>query len=235
MIEGQHDRFKDAIWYKGRQTVVSPIIGGAGGIGSWLAFFLARAGFTPTVYDHDTFELHNMGGQLVDHAHIGSSKVDSLTDIINEFSDETINGIQELFTEKSMYSPVMFSAFDNMSARKIMFDRWLKGSQSFTKYGAYKYLPIFIDGRLLMEQMQIFCIRREDKENIEDYKKNHLFDDSEAPDELCTAKQTTHSAAMIAGFMTGFFTNHISNVTLEEEVRKVPYQTEYFIPLNLLV
>ena len=61
-MQQQYDRFKDAPWFPERDEVV--MIGGAGGIGSWLTFLLVRAGFKPTVYDFDVIEEHNIGGQL---------------------------------------------------------------------------------------------------------------------------------------------------------------------------
>ncbi len=39
----QHNRFKDAPWYA--KEDVNVLIGGAGGIGSWLTLFLSRANF----------------------------------------------------------------------------------------------------------------------------------------------------------------------------------------------
>jgi len=57
-----------------------------------------------------------------------------------------------------------------------------------------------------------------------------LFDDSEVEDEPCTLKQTTHMAAMIASYMTGFFTNFIVNVKEKDEVRQVPNLHSFYLP-----
>ena len=65
------------------------------------------------------------------------------------------------------------------------------------------------------------------------YREQYLFDDSEVTENVCSLKQTTHSAAIIAGLMTGFFTNHITNLKNNNTARFVPFKTEYFIPLNL--
>jgi hypothetical protein len=220
-------RFKDAPWYT-QDDSVEVIIGGAGGIGSWLSFLIARAGFLVTLYDFDTVEVHNMGGQLFSKEHIGLAKVDAVKQTIKSFSDVDIYALNEKYTFDSMGHVYMFSAFDNMQARKDMFNRWKEVVKDTTTYGAYT--PVFIDGRLLMEQLQIFCVT---KENMFLYEEEHLFDDSEVDDQMCTMKQTSHSAAMIASLMVGFFTNHITNVNQGSKVRDVPFLHEYFIPINL--
>ena len=62
MTEEHSSRFKDAPWFPKEETNV--IVGGAGGIGSWLTLLLSRAGFYPVVYDFDVLEGHNLAGQL---------------------------------------------------------------------------------------------------------------------------------------------------------------------------
>ena len=215
-------RFKDAPWYI-KDDSVEVIIGGAGGIGSWLSFLIARAGFQVTLYDFDQIEIHNMGGQLFNIDQVGTYKVDAIAQLISKFSSVDINVIKEKYVEESFAHLYMFSAFDNMEARKVMFNNWkVVAEQNPTS--------IFIDGRLLMEQMQIFCVT---PETAEEYEKEHLFNDSEVPDENCTMKQTSHSASLIASLMVGFFTNHITNVLQESKGRQVPFLHEYFIPINL--
>lgn len=218
----QYDRFKDAPWFPQRDELV--MIGGAGGIGSWLAFFLTKAGFKPTVYDFDVIEEHNIGGQLFRPSDIGSLKVNALFSIIKEFCGDEINTIASRIDGNSPTHYFMFSAFDNMRARKDLFEVW---KRSITNCPV---TPIFIDGRLTMEQMQIFCVT---PDNMENYENNHLFDDSEVEDAPCTMKQTSHSAGMIATHMVGLFTNHITNIYEREILREIPFYYEFFIPLTL--
>ena len=223
MQQQQFDRFKDAPWFpKNDETVM---VGGAGGIGSWLVNFLTRAGFKPVVYDFDIIEEHNLGGQLFRKTDIDKQKVTALYDIIKEFCGEEIITFNERITINSPHHHFMFSAFDNMNARKDLFAIWKKN------VATCPVTPVFIDGRLEMEQLQIFCVT---PDRISQYEE-HLFDDSEVADAPCTMKQTSHSAAMIASLMTAFFTNHMTNIYERNTSRDVPFYYEYFIPMNLTI
>lgn len=235
----QSGRFKDAPWFPKEETYV--VVGGSGGIGSWLTLMLARANFIPIIYDFDIIEEHNIGGQLFSKSHIGQTKVAALKDVVKSFADTDVFTNNEKYTADSMSHHYVFSAFDNMKARKDMFTAWkgyVEEWEDFSKsvgetsetIESRPHVPIFIDGRLTMEQLQIFCVT---PDRIADYEKE-LFDDSEVEDTPCTLKQTSHSAAMIASHMTGFFTNHFSNNQLEEVDRNVPFKWEYFIPIDYL-
>jgi molybdopterin/thiamine biosynthesis adenylyltransferase len=220
-MEQQYDRFKDAPWFPEREEIV--MVGGAGGIGSWLTFFLAKAGFKAIVYDFDTIEEHNIGGQLFRVEDIGKYKVQALSDIITDYCGEYITTFLNKIDRDSPTHHFMFSAFDNMQARKDLFAVWKQSIEGCP------VTPIFIDGRLIMEQLQIFCVT---PDNMDEYEREHLFDDSEVEDAPCTMKQTSHSAAMIATHMIGFFTNHITNIYEREVVRDVPFSYEFFIPVT---
>lgn len=224
-------RFKDLPWVN--NSKINTIVGGAGGIGSWLVLFLNRADFNTTVYDFDTVEQFNLAGQIYAKEHIGCLKIECLEQIVNYFTGKTITGISEKFNKDSMRHTYMFSGFDNMQAREDMFYLWCE------QVNNWKVLkedcpennletPLFIDGRLSAENMEIYCVT---PDRIEDYKKT-LFKDNEVEPMPCTAKQTTHSAAMIASHMVAFFTNHITNNISKE--RNVPFRWFYFIPLDLL-
>ena len=219
--ETQFNRFKDAPWFPQADEFV--MIGGSGGIGSWLAFFLSRAGFRPMLYDFDTVEEHNLGGQLFRMQDVGKNKVKATFDIINEFNGDMIDISTERITAESPSHHFTFSAFDNMQARKDLFEVWLRSTDNCP------VTPLFIDGRLEAEQLQIFAVT---PQNAERYRSEHLFDDSEVPDAPCTMRQTSHSAAMIATHMVGIFTNHIANIYGRQNVRDVPFKYEFFIPGN---
>ena len=223
-MERENLRFQGLDWYSQDNAPVV-VVGGAGGIGSWLSFFLARANFNVILSDFDTVEEHNIGGQLFKRNQIGRYKAEAVGRNVSEFSTNTINAQIVKITEETATHEFMFSAFDNMDARRAMFKVWKRSWNSMNR-------PIFIDGRLNAEQFQIFCVT---PENADEYERIHLFNDSEVEDAPCSAQQTTHTAAMIAGHMVGFFTNHITNINLREEVREIPFMYEYFTPMNLTV
>ena len=201
-------RFKEALWFeKARNTEV--IVGGAGGIGSWLIFLLARLDVKLYVYDFDSVERHNIGNQLYNTKSIDKSKVDALESICHQFSNVYFDAKYiEKYDEDSISSPIMFSAFDNMEARKIMFNNW-KSNES---------RELFIDGRMEMENYQIYIVQKGQEERYE----KSLFEDSEVPDLPCGAKATSHTAADISSNMVKCFTNYLTNT--EVEIRNVPFK-----------
>ena len=217
--------FRGLPWFEMANNMYCTI-GGAGGIGSWLALFLSRIGVNPTIYDFDYVEKRNMGGQFYKQEDIGLPKVQALSENIYSFvAHKYLNIYARRLTSGCSQSTMSFSAFDNMEARKTMFQNWKRDVSKMRLEEQYK--AIFIDGRLEAEFFQIFCVTAN---RIEQYEAT-LFDDSELPDTTCTVKQTTHVAAMIGAYMTTLFTNHLTNITEKEKVREVPFKFEVFLPL----
>jgi molybdopterin/thiamine biosynthesis adenylyltransferase len=220
-ITEQHGRFKGLPWYDSTQNRV--IVGGAGGIGTWVSLFLARANFKINIFDFDTIETHNLSGQAFFEDQIGATKVAAIHQVITKFCGLSTN-VSTFERKLDTSGPYVFSCFDNMRARKLAFENWKRNVNSDSEL-----YPIYIDGRLEAEQLQIFCVT---PDKIEEYEK-HLFDDSRVAEAGCTEKQTTHTAAMIAGHMVAFFTNHLSNKMFGENIREVPFYYEYYTPANI--
>ena len=228
MEDSKLTRFKDASWLGKEEPC---IIGGAGGISSWLAFLLARANFKPVVYDFDNLEPHNFGGQLFPVSGVYRPKVVVLSEVIKQFSEVEIWAMNEKYTLESMTGDFVFSGFDNMEARANMFSLW---SDYVLENTDRRSELIFIDGRLSAEQLQIFCVVGDRPDDIVNYATNYIFPDADVPDAPCTMKQTSHAAAMIASFMVGYFTNHVHNLRTNTKSRFVPFMKEYYIPLDLM-
>ena len=219
-IDVKKSRFRDASWFEKVDKFVIPIIvGGAGGIGSWLTLFLSRM-LPPTsyiiLYDFDKVEEVNMAGQLFRTQDIGKYKVNAIKEIAYAFSGyEKITAQLDRYDTESLRSPVMFSCFDNMVARKDMFENWLQEAEKYPE-------SIFIDGRLNAEQFQVFYVTLE---NALVYKNTHLFNDAEVEDANCSYKQTTHFAAAIAAKMVQGFTGFL------DPTYELPFKYEEIGPL----
>lgn len=221
-------RFSSAPWIK-EASKHMVLVGGAGGIGSWVTLFLNRIGVMTKGIDYDQIDYHNIGGQLFGNHHIGLFKVKALSNILESFGNKHLYNHSARAIDSYDYAPIMISAFDNMEARSQFFNNWI--SQGFQSHSDNKQY-LFIDGRLTSEQIQIFCLRGDKEKDIEDYMMNQLFTDDQVEDAPCSFKQTSHVAAMIGSLMTGFLTNHFTNLTFNAEISEVPYFHEYFLPLN---
>jgi hypothetical protein len=230
--EANHGRFKGASWYDiARQQTV--ILAGLGGIGSWLSLFMSR--IAPKylyLYDADNFETHNMSGQFCSVDSCGHNKAIIASMYAKKFSNY-IKGIvmSNMHSRDSLSANIMMCGFDSMNSRREYFNTWLSHvNNHITNYKEEKTC-LFIDGRLLMERFQIFCIRGDDTYSMNQYRNNHLMEDYKIEDEECTAKQTSHSAAMIASYMTSFFINHCANIADDDkEMRRVPFMFECNLP-----
>lgn len=221
MKENIKTRFKGAPWFlteTEKLSTSSILIGGAGGIGSWTTLFLTRAGYPVCVVDFDTLEDVNLGGQFFLKEDIGSSKVIALYHAIYQSCDTQIE-VEECMIDHNFIAenPCIISAFDNMDARKVLFNKWKENPNR----------EIFIDGRLSLETFQIYVVT---SGREEEYEKT-LFEDSEVPDLPCTMKQTSHIAAMIATHITSLFLNYITNKRAGKEIRALPFYYEFFSPL----
>ena len=171
-------------------------------------------------------KVYRLKGQWFQKSNIGVKKVVALKNNIQDFSQEDISAMDEKVTSDTLVTEYCFSAFDNMKARKDMFEAWKKANKDNPN-------AIFIDGRLAAEQFEVYCIYNT-PEDIAWYESpDILFDDSEVEDAPCTMKQTSHMAAMIASYMTTYFTNYLTNEIAGEEERRVPRKMTYMGQLNL--
>ena len=210
------ERFKDAPWFDPKGEI-EVIIGGAGGIGSWLALFLARQNVKISIFDMDTVEEVNLGGQFFSDNDIGQTKVQAIRGWCESFTRNALD-INLEYTKDSPTHKYVFSCFDNMSARKLMFEKWAEKATDDS---------IYIDGRLLAEEGSIYCVT---KDKIEEYRKT-LFDDSEVLLVSCSYKSTTHCSALIASLMSSLFNNYITNVKAGMELREVTFNINFQLPV----
>lgn len=211
LIDESTTRFSGAEWFNEIQKA-RIIVAGIGGIGSNVAFQLAR--MIPanlTLYDDDHVEMVNMAGQLFSSNDIGEAKVSAIANMIyNYTSMRQVLAIKDKFTSDKEPGDIMICGFDNMRARRTFFNSWHNHISDKSKEERSKCL--YLDGRLSMDTLQILCIRGDDQYNIERYEKEFLFADYEADATVCSMKQTTYLACMIGSLMVNLFTNFIANL-----------------------
>lgn len=224
-----HARFKDAPWYKPNVKTIICTIGGVGGIGSWLSLLLGRSGYNLQIWDLDTVDEVNMGGQLYAEEHIGDPKVLAVKDILKNLSPLTkIHFVNDRMTEETLRTTVptssIFSCFDHMEPRYMLSEYWHTRCLPLdTEYNP----SIFIDGRMEAESAMIYCVT--DEGSYQKYR-SELFEDDKVPDAPCSFRATSHMPAILAGYMTALFNNFITNKTAGEQIREVPYKMEIELP-----
>lgn len=224
IISDTTSRFSGAIWYdKVKQTAVT--LAGVGGIGSWCALLLAKLNvFELDMYDFDRVEATNIAGQFYGINQIGNSKVSAVANSIRNYANYNNYVCRpERFVATSPANNIMICGFDNMTARKTFFKSWLARVNASTD----KSKLLFIDGRLNAEEFQIFAIQGDDTNAIEKYINEYLFDDSEVEEAVCSYKQTSFMANMIASYMINIFVNFIANQCDPIIPRDVPFFTSY--------
>ena len=221
-------RFSSADWFDQARSL-NVAIYGVGGIGSWTAVNIARLGVDRiTIIDPDTVNEVNMAGQLYQYSDIGKPKVETVTGIMSNFAQ-----YYHTYTYRAHLSDITFfmknvtiCGFDNMEARGIAFELWLKYLKSVQKESRNRYM--FIDARLAAEELQIYCIMGDDLLAQGNYGIKGLFSDEEAEEAPCTYKQTSYCAAMIGSLITSYVANFAARLAgFDSMERAIPYFTYY--------
>lgn len=203
-------RFSSIEWYGQTREIT---VGGVGTIGSNVSIPLARsAEHTILLYDDDIIDIHNLSGQMFNLSHIGQSKVEVMRDLLlsfTEIADTNVHALNMKIEDGTYVSPVCFSCFDNMKARRSLFDNWKKLDNR----------ELLLDGRMTIESYEVYAVT---PDNEDEYEKT-LFSDADVPDQICSLKNTTHTGFLIAGRMMSTFTNHLANVATGISMREVPF------------
>ena len=223
-IDESTSRFSGAAWYKEIQES-TVVLAGLGGIGSYIFFCLSR--MKPKqifIYDDDVVETVNLSGQLYSLDMVGRTKVDAMALLARNFSDYySVVTIPQKYTQETAGMDVMICGFDNMEARRAFFTSWLRHVHESDN----PKNCLFIDGRLALEEFQVYCLQGDDTYNIKRYTNECLFDDYEAERVMCSAKQTTYCSNMIGSIIVNLFTNFVANKLNPIIPRDLPFKTYY--------
>lgn len=226
LVDESTSRFSSAIWYDAVQKS-TVLLAGVGGIGSYVSLLIARMHPAQLViYDPDKVEIGNMSGQLHSVDFCGEYKTTSCA-YLNRTIGYYFNtcAFNKCYNECSRTQDIMICGFDNMEARKVFFEKWVKHVSSKPEH--LKSECLFIDGRLSAEEYQVLCIKGDDVYNMERYRKDFLFSDNEADETICSYKQTTFMANMIASTIVNLFVNYVANQCNPLIDRDLPFFTTY--------
>lgn len=227
-VDETTSRFSGAIWYEEiqKQTVT---LAGVGGIGSYVGFLLGR--LKPQrliIYDPDRVETVNMSGQLYSRSDVGSYKSTALANMIGDYADyNNIVALTQRFEDNSEATDIMICGFDNMAARRTFYEKWKQRVLSYPADSDNRKKCLFIDGRLAAEEFQVLSIQGDDERAMTEYENKWLFSDAEAEETICSYKQTTFMANMIASVMVNVFVNFVANFCGPIIDRDVPFFISY--------
>lgn len=227
LIDNTSARFSSAEWADIiKQSEVT--IAGLGGIGSWTALLISR--LKPsfiTVYDFDTVDSTNISGQFYNMEQIGRRKTDATCLNLANFSEYyTYNSKDtDINSLHNIDGNILVCGFDNMEARKKYFSLFKNKVQSTPIQHRKKIL--YVDGRLAAEEFQVFAITGNDEYHINKYEKEYLFNSKEAERTICSYKQTSYCACMIASIITNIVVNFITNLKQPILPRDTPFYTLY--------
>lgn len=227
-VDETTSRFSGAIWYEEIQKQ-AVTLAGVGGVGSYVGFLLGR--LKPQrliIYDPDRVETVNMSGQLYGQTDVGNYKSVALSIMIRNYANyNNIVALNDRFDANSEVTDIMICGFDNMEARKVFYERWKQRVLSYPTGSNDRKKCLFIDGRLAAEEFQVLSIQGNDDRAMKEYEGKWLFSDVEAEETICSYKQTTFMANMIASIMVNIFVNFVANQCNPIIDRDVPFFISY--------
>ena len=207
-------RFSSAPWANVSKDIV---IGGAGGISSWIALSLARSGHKLYIYDMDTYDETNIAGQFCKIADVGVNKSIALAENILNFTGAIVE-THDKYVANSLVAPYMITGFDNMESRKLMYDKWKSQPKR----------ELFLDARMTGEFLEVYCIIK----GREEYYESTLFTDDEANVLPCSFKATTHNAMGCAYILQGLLNNYIVG-DYKSGLRELPCHVRFDIGIMM--
>lgn len=212
MTNKTKQRFQSALWANTRRQI---LMCGLGSIGSWTYLLMARSNDHKfLLIDPDNVESVNMGGQFYDKDTYDQPKPYELSRMVSTFVDPPPKNVPipdkiEEFSKDPLDYEYVITGFDNMDAREYTYYMWKKNPNR----------KIFIDGRLAMEMFEIYFVIPGREERYEET----LFKSGEAESVLCSAKCTSHFAAMIASYIVHGFNCFLVNENEGSEVYELPF------------
>ena len=231
---GYNARFRGAEWAEEIQNKYDIMLIGLGGIGSNTAYTVGR--LKPkriTLIDYDRINNVNLSGQMYTIDDLGEEKVDKCKQMLSKYCDDTSFSIRfqrNAFSKSHIYNfmrndpsltHVFITGLDNMQARESVFYAFKEAIKDTSIEGRI----VLIDGRMTIDKCQVITLDTSNSKfdfQLERYKNQMLFNDSEAESDICSMKQTTYMGTMIASLIANTLIH-----TAQSTDNTVPFLLEY--------
>ena len=172
---------------------------GAGGLGSPIALALAKMGCPRiTIRDDDRVEPHNLPNQLFRMRDVGRPKVEALAEILGDYVEAEVVGIDDRVDGDRSFTGVVVSAVDSMAARRVIWD-------TCVRYKAA--VNLYVDARLGGEVGRVLSLSPVHPGHVRAYEAT-LYSDDEASEDPCTAQATIYTTFGIAALVANQVKRH---------------------------
>jgi tRNA A37 threonylcarbamoyladenosine dehydratase len=172
---------------------------GAGAVGSFTAFTLAKMGVGRiTAYDDDEVTEHNLPNQLFRIEDIGKKKATALREIVESFHGVEIDARNDRYAYQPL-SGIVIVAVDSMDVRIAI---WKE-----VKYNPN--IEIFIDSRMGAEVGRVIAINPCDPDDVTFYEST-LHTSKDALQARCTEKTIIYTVLGIASAICGKVKKHLT-------------------------
>lgn len=165
---------------------------GAGGIGSWTVFELAKLGCRDiTVWDHDRVDEHNVSTTPYARADLGKPKVAALAVFLKRYGLR-LKTSQKKFGKTSPLNgtEILVSAVDSMDMRRLLFAKAIEHK-----------IPFYVDGRIGGERLRVYSIQPTQGNDRKLYRTT-LVPNSRVTPLPCTGQQVIDVGWFTASYIT---------------------------------
>lgn len=223
-LRESRSRYSGSPWFELATNKVISIYG-AGGIGSHASLGISKM-FKESlirIFDFDKVSISNLGGQLFSPDQCGLMKSEAVRENIQDFNIDRSNNYMVFNTDEFFPADITLTALDSMSARKSIFEASRKKNKGTNH--------LFIDARMSADTIQIVAFKFNELAKIRKYKKEYLFDDSEATNVVCSYKQTFFMGQMLSGYICSIIANYLTHLSEDLFPQEIPFFTEFSSPL----
>lgn len=191
-------------WVGTEDLIKTLVVIGCGAVGSHVALFAAKMGFTNFVlFDADVVEAHNLPNQTYEPSHIGMKKVEALQAVIQRFNPEAHVTVYDRFfveADASLLKGFVVIATDSMKSRKTIIEAATLNTD----------LDGLFEARLGFDYGEVNIVNPLKIEDCTNFS-NGLVDDNLVPDGPCNLRICTTLVGLISAYLVHMMCSAISD------------------------